>query len=215
VFAFLISHYLLGGSLFLVIAGVIAAAVFAWPLLLNRYVQEAIIAALLVIGALMWWEHYKDALRAEGAKECVAANVQGEVKRAESIAQFDFDLDDARKEALERAMWAYQSIDRSIKERPSHVSKTADAACVVPRGFVRDHDADVPRSARRAEVPPPQADADVPSGLVLSRVESVVRHNYGECEKVLSERDADNEARYKECVAWDKRFGTESGCVAK
>ena len=65
--------------------------------------------------------------------------------------------------------------DTIIKEVPRYVPVQADAACVVPRGFVRLHDA-----AAAGAVPdsdPGDADA-APSGVALSAVASTVAGNY-------------------------------------
>lgn len=66
-----------------------------------------------------------------------------------------------------------------IKEVPRYVSRKADAACVVPRGFVLVHDA----AARNLPV---AADAtgesyDTPGGVALSDVASTVADNYDQC----------------------------------
>ncbi|MDC6286775.1 hypothetical protein PP731_25660, partial [Ralstonia solanacearum] len=58
---------------------------------------------------------------------------------------------------------------------PRYVPVQADASCVVPRGFVRLHDA-----AAAGAVPDPGAgDADAaPSGIALSAVAGTVADNY-------------------------------------
>ncbi|WP_057395573.1 hypothetical protein, partial [Ralstonia solanacearum] len=65
--------------------------------------------------------------------------------------------------------------DTIIKEIPRYVPIQADAACVVPRGFVRLHDA-----AAAGSVPDPgTGDADAaPSGVALSSVAAAVADNY-------------------------------------
>ncbi|MGD7175754.1 hypothetical protein ACQCR1_26705, partial [Ralstonia pseudosolanacearum] len=65
--------------------------------------------------------------------------------------------------------------DTIIKEIPRYVPIQADASCVVPRGFVRLHDA-----AAADAVPDPGAgDADAaPSGVALSAVAGTVADNY-------------------------------------
>ncbi|WP_052477627.1 hypothetical protein, partial [Ralstonia solanacearum] len=65
--------------------------------------------------------------------------------------------------------------DTIIKEIPRYVPIQADAACVVPRGFVRLHDA-----AATGSVPDPgTGDADAaPSGVALSSVAAAVADNY-------------------------------------
>lgn len=65
-----------------------------------------------------------------------------------------------------------------VKKVPVYVTAKADAACLVPAGFVRVHDAavqgvDLPASAGTT--------ADTPSGVALSAVASTVASNYGIC----------------------------------
>ncbi|TPQ33422.1 hypothetical protein [Cupriavidus pinatubonensis] len=65
--------------------------------------------------------------------------------------------------------------DTIIKEIPRYVSAQADAACTVPVGFVRLHDA----AATGAVLDPGARDADAsPSGTALSAVAGTVTGNY-------------------------------------
>lgn len=64
-----------------------------------------------------------------------------------------------------------------IKEVPVYVSAEADTACVLPRGFVRLHDA---AAAGRLADLPGAADA-TPSGITLSTVAGTVADNYERC----------------------------------
>ncbi|MEW6612722.1 MAG: hypothetical protein AB1409_08275 [Pseudomonadota bacterium] len=64
-----------------------------------------------------------------------------------------------------------------IKEVPVYVPVEADAACVVPRGFVRLHDA-----AATGRLPEPAGAADAaPAGVALSTVAGTVADNYERC----------------------------------
>lgn len=64
-----------------------------------------------------------------------------------------------------------------IKEVPVYVSAQADAACLVPRGFVRLHDA-----AAQGVVPEPAGNSDAaPAGVALSAVAGTVAENYTAC----------------------------------
>jgi len=68
--------------------------------------------------------------------------------------------------------------DTIIKEIPRYVPAQADAACIVPVGFVRLHDA----AATGTLLDPSAGDADAaPSGLALSAVASTVAGNYTAC----------------------------------
>lgn len=65
--------------------------------------------------------------------------------------------------------------DTIIKEIPRYVPAQADAACTVPVGFVRLHDA----AATGALLDPGAGDADAsPSGLALSAIAGTVAGNY-------------------------------------
>lgn len=64
-----------------------------------------------------------------------------------------------------------------IKEVPVYVTVEADAACVLPRGFVRLHDA-----AAAGRLPGPAGSADAsPSGVALSTATETVADNYQRC----------------------------------
>ena len=64
-----------------------------------------------------------------------------------------------------------------VKEVPVYVSPEADAACVLPRGFVRLHDA-----AAAGRVPESAGGADAaPAGIALSTVAGTVADNYERC----------------------------------
>ena len=61
-----------------------------------------------------------------------------------------------------------------VKEVPVYASPEADAACVLPRGFVRLHDA-----AAAGRVPEPAGGSDAaPAGIALSTVAGTVADNY-------------------------------------
>ena len=64
-----------------------------------------------------------------------------------------------------------------VKEVPVYVSPEADAACVLPRGFVRLHDT---AAAGRISEPAGGSDAS-PAGIALSTVAGTVADNYERC----------------------------------
>lgn len=65
-----------------------------------------------------------------------------------------------------------------VKEIPVYVSAKADAACVVPAGFARVHDA----AAANLPAPEPLGAADeAPSGIALSAVAETTAGNYATC----------------------------------
>lgn len=72
------------------------------------------------------------------------------------------------------------------KEIPVYVTAHADAACSVPAGFVRVHDA-----AAANELPGPAGASDAqPSGLALSTVAGTVVDNYATCHAAIEQLNA-------------------------
>lgn len=67
------------------------------------------------------------------------------------------------------------------QEIPRHVTTSADAACPVPVGFVRVHDA----AAQGVPIDPAAGDPDAPApGITLSAVADTVAGNYGTCHEI-------------------------------
>ena len=72
------------------------------------------------------------------------------------------------------------------KEVPVYVTEKSDAACVIPVGFVRIHDA-----AATSAVPATAAgDNERPSGVALSAVAETVTFNYGASYKIREQLNA-------------------------
>ncbi|RNK82756.1 hypothetical protein C9390_01420, partial [Xanthomonas vasicola pv. vasculorum] len=64
------------------------------------------------------------------------------------------------------------------REIPIYVTQKADAACTIPAGFVRLHDA----AATGNPAGPPTADPDAPApGITLSGIAGTVADNYTSC----------------------------------
>lgn len=85
---------------------------------------------------------------------------------------------EAKRQAEDRAQRAQQQ-ERTVfltKEVPVYVSKLADARCTIPAGFVWHHDAAWNLSQLPAAA---GGSVDQPSGVLLSRVESVNTCNAG------------------------------------
>ncbi len=77
-------------------------------------------------------------------------------------------------EYVDRVRVVREKGETIVKEVPVYVTPKADAACVVPRGFVRVHD-----GAARNEPPgPAEATDDAPAGIALSHVAEVTADNY-------------------------------------
>ncbi len=76
--------------------------------------------------------------------------------------------------------------DTIVKEVPVYVTAQADAACTVPAGFVRVHDA-----AAANVLPGPASPADeAPSGVALSAVAETVTLNYTEIHAMRAQCEA-------------------------
>lgn len=73
------------------------------------------------------------------------------------------------------------------REIPRHVTTTADAACPVPVGFVRLHDA----AAQGMPIDPAAGNPDAPApGIALSGVAATVAGNYATCHETAAQLTA-------------------------
>ena len=135
---------------------------------MNR--AAAILLLLAACAGLAWWAtvSYTAAVdRAEKA-ETTASALRTQLKNAQgatvTVTQY-----------VDRERVIRLKGETIVKEVPRYVPIQADAACVVPRGFVRLHDA-----AAAGAVPDPNSgDADAaPSSVALSAVAGTVAGNY-------------------------------------
>ncbi|OCS48511.1 hypothetical protein [Ralstonia pickettii] len=136
--------------------------------------RAAVTVALLAsVAGLAWWAtaRYHAAMQRADQAETTAASLRKQLDNAKSatvtVTQY-----------VDRERVIRVKGDTIIKEVPRYVPAQADAACVVPRGFVRLHDA-----AAAGTVPNPDtgnADA-APSGVALSTVAGTVAANYTDC----------------------------------
>ena len=132
-----------------------------------------IVALLAIVAGLAWWAtaSYNAAVRRADQAETSAANLRMQLDNAKAatvtVTQY-----------VDRERVIRLKGDTIIKEVPRYVPVQADAACVVPRGFVRLHDA-----AAAGTVPNPDTgDADAaPADVALSTVASTVAANYTDC----------------------------------
>ena len=136
--------------------------------------RAAVIVALLaVVAGLAWWatDSYNAEVQRANQAETTAATLRTQLDNAQrataTVTQY-----------VDRERVIRLKGDTIIKEVPRYVPVQADAACVVPRGFVRLHDA-----AAAGTVPNPDTgDADAaPAGVALSAVASTVAANYTDC----------------------------------
>jgi len=135
---------------------------------MNRAV--GIVVLLAVVAGLAWWttESYTAALHRAEKAETAASELRTQLKNAKgatvTVTQY-----------VDRERVIRLKGDTIIKEVPRYVPVQADAACVVPRGFVRLHDA-----AAAGAVPDsdPGGINAAPSGVALSAVAGTVAGNY-------------------------------------
>jgi len=146
-----------------------------------RLIAGIILLALLAaIGGGTWWQEHR----------------VGEARAQATKARADLDAANATLSGLRATLKAAQAqptiitryVDRVqvvreaarviTKEVPVYVTPEADAACTVPAGFVRIHDA----AAEGRAPEPPAGDPDAPAaGLALSAVTDTITGNYETC----------------------------------
>ena len=138
-----------------------------WP---YRLLIVAVLAAALVgVGWVKGASHVQAEWDAEVVKQSLTA---ARVEKAQAQATVQ-----VVTEYVDRVKIVRQAGETIIKEVPVYVPSQADAACVVPRGFARLHDA-----AAQGVVPEPAGDSDAaPAGVALSAVAGTVAENYTAC----------------------------------
>ena len=84
-------------------------------------------------------------------------------------------------EYVDRVQTVYVAGKTITKEIPVYVTAQADAACTIPAGFVRIHDA----AAANVAPEPAAGDPDAPAaGVTLSAVAETVADNYTTCHAI-------------------------------
>lgn len=138
-----------------------------WP---YRLLIVAVLAAALVgVGWVKGASHVQAEWDAEVVKQSLTT---ARVEKAQAQATVQ-----VVTEYVDRVKIVRQAGETIIKEVPVYVPAQADAACVVPRGFVRLHDA-----AAQGVVPEPAGNSDAaPAGIALSAVAGTVAENYTAC----------------------------------
>jgi len=125
---------------------------------------------LLATAALAWWATHSYVTAIDRAKkaETAASELRTQLKNAKgatvTVTQY-----------VDRERVIRLKGDTIVKEVPRYVPIEADAACAVPRGFVRLHDA---AAAGAVPDPNPGGINAAPSGVALSAVASTVAGNY-------------------------------------
>ena len=139
------------------------------PMPYRLLILGIIAAALFGLGWLKGAGHVQDQWDAATSKQALqVATVEKE--QAEATVR-------VVTEYVDRVKVVRQVGETIIKEVPVYVPAQADAACLVPRGFVRLHDA-----AAEGVVPEPAGNSDAaPAGVALSAVAGTVAENYTAC----------------------------------
>lgn len=128
-----------------------------------------LLALLATAGGGAWLTHrYRSAQQHATAAETLAASLRAQLDSTDSgVVEVIRYVDRVETIRLKG--------DTIIKEVPRYVTVAADAACTVPAGFVRLHDA----AATGAMLDPHPGDPDAaPSGVPLSAVAGTVAGNY-------------------------------------
>lgn len=133
----------------------------------------AALALVLLLGIGVWYYGYTrfNAGVAEqqgiDAKALAAAQAKAGKITTQVVTQY-----------VDRVHVVRERAQTIVQKVPVYVTAKADAACTVPAGFVRVHDAAV----QGLELPASASTADgAPSGVALSTVAGTVAGNYGIC----------------------------------
>lgn len=139
-----------------------------------------IACALAVVFGIWWYGHHQYNNGYLAAQEEAAG-----AARPIIVKQGEITHDVVTKYITVAAETKAKTIIR-IKEVPIHVSEKADAACIVPVGFVR-----VFNDAAHGPVPGPAAGTDdTASGVALSEVAKASVENNGEYDKLANQLKA-------------------------
>lgn len=145
--------------------------------LVSGWLVGVVVIALLACGVLLYSFGFERGESAEKAKAVKADNARLQMAFEQGQALGTV-RDRVVIEYVEKIVTVFKQGATIVKEIPVYVSKAADAACVVPAGFVRVHDA----SAANLPVSGgPLGTDDGPSGIALSAVAETVAGNYTNC----------------------------------
>lgn len=144
---------------------------------MTRYAILAVIAAILMsLSGVAGWK-----LRDADYQRHLKADAQAALTASEGARRVEGKNEETATDIgrqVEEAKTEIQIVTRTlIKEIPIHVTREADAHCVVPLGFVRLHDAAA--TGNPAPTYAPGESPDQASGTDLSTVAGTVADNYG------------------------------------
>ena len=167
------------------------AGALAWAIKHRKGIVVAI--AALVLAVLIWCHGaaHVQAKWDKDKKDQALAAAQVAQKQAEASVQ-------VVTKYVDRVQLVQGKTKEIIKEVPVYVPASADADCVINRGFVWLHDA---AAANFFPIAAGVADA-APSGIALSAVAETVADNYGSCHE--------NAEQLKALQAWVSEMITTS-----
>ncbi len=147
---------------------------------MKRAIPAALLAAT-VAAAWLWGHHVGaagvqsewDASKASQAEALAKVQVSAAQVTTKVVTQY-----------VDRVKVVHDKAAAIVKKVPVYVTAKADAACTVPAGFVRVHDA----AAQGTELPDAATGADeAPSGVALSTIAGTVAGNYGLCRETAQQ----------------------------
>ncbi len=126
-----------------------------------------------------------------------------EKARIAAVEKASADINEKLKVALSTERVRVQTVTKTlIKEVPTYVTAAADTHCVVPVGFVWQHDK---AAAGETSLPqPPGGDVNADSHLRLSAVLNTVTLNYGAYYALRAEAQAWRDWYTEQKALWDK-----------
>lgn len=146
----------------------------------NRLVIQIgfVLAVLVTLAALLTGAYQRGWKAREAIAVAEALKASEGARKQEAKAQIITEKVSTRHEAKAvQIRTVYRDI---IREVPTYVTVQADAACVLPAGFVRLHDA-----AAAGQLPGPASQSDdAPSGVALSAATETIAANYGDYTEV-------------------------------
>ena len=145
--------------------------------MVNRVVAIILLALLAAIGGGAWWQEHR-----VGKAQEKAAAVQTKLDTANAtLVNVRAELKAAKETPIvitryvDRVQIVREAARVITKEIPVYVTSQANAACTVPVGFVRIHDA----AAANRPPEPAAGDPDAPAaGVALSAVADTISGNY-------------------------------------
>ncbi|QDS20769.1 hypothetical protein [Xanthomonas citri] len=135
----------------------------------------------LLVGGCVWQERRVSA--AETARD------QALAEKHAAIAERDSEKNSVRvvTKFIDRVQIVRETGATITREIPIYVTQKADAACAIPAGFVRLHDA----AATGHPAGPPTGDPDAPApGITLSAIAGTVADNYTSCHATAAQLSA-------------------------